>query len=81
MFSHISLFPLELVFKIILSESFIINTIIIIAISLISNFILSLKKLRNALFKLLTNFQIKISEFHIFLFYPFYLKPQIQNYF
>ena len=52
MFSHISLFPLELVFKIILSESFIINTIIIIAISLISNFILSSRKLRNTLVNL-----------------------------
>ena len=51
MFSHISLFPLELGFKITLSESFIINTVIII-ISLISTFILSLKKLRNALVNL-----------------------------
>ena len=42
----ISLFPLQLVFKVTLSESFIINTIIIIAISLISNFILSLKKVK-----------------------------------
>lgn len=46
MFSLISLFPLELVFKVTSSESFIINIVIIIAISLISNFILSLKKVK-----------------------------------